>query len=813
LHLDWLYQWGINIDDVRGLTATAYVDDAQFADLTDAGFEITAIPNQARRAFLASRQDRSREAYHTYETLTTELQQIATDNPSIVTLSSIGLTVQGRELWMMKISDNVEVDEPEPEFLYIATIHGDEPVGTELTIYLIRRLVRDYGGNPDITALIDNSEIWICPMYNPDGNAAGARNNAQGLDLNRNFPDPVDDPIDDPFGHPVEVQQMMYFYYDHNFLLGACFHTGALVVNYPWDSITETTPDHDMIHNLALGYSVRNPPMWNSPTFPNGVVLGWEWYVIHGGIQDWAYNWRNEVLYTIELNNVKWPNASQLAGLWDDNEESMLWLMEQVTMGVEGYVTDAVDGSPIEADFDVVEIGKPMWGEPIEGYYHRLLEAGTYTLEFSAFGYNTHTEPGVVVTAGTVPTQLDVAMNRTARFSISGLLTEAGSGMPLSGQVAVYRHDTGELFRVVEAGPATGAYDVEVPVAELDFVASSDDHVSVVETRNITGNEEIDFSLPIARGEVLLVLDSNTSDNFRADLADLEYLVTEETIFTTHPETWGDYDLVVWSAGSYKSPVATIAVRDALEAYVTGGGKLLVEGGEIGYDAAQSPGYPSFASTVLHISGFDTDNAGDLEVRPDQTGHALVTTPNALPGTLDITYDYFGDQDAVSPAGDATLIYGTASHPTDAGILVYDTPARSDGQIVFYAFDYAALTSPATAKDLLENTLEYLGAGAQGVAELPQTLRLSLSRPHPSVTRSGAVFAFSLPEAGRARVDVYDAGGRRVRTLLQGVAEAGSHLLTWDGRDERGADASAGVYFLKAVGAGQEVSRRLVVVE
>jgi carboxypeptidase D len=816
--LEGIYQipllgdWKIDIDQVRGLTVTAYVDDREFGDLAQAGYAVRAIPNQARRAYLEMVRA-GREDYHSYEGLTAELQQIAADYPAITSLSSIGQSVEGRELWMMKISDNVTVDEPEPEFKYTATMHGDEPPGTEFCVYLIRLLVENYGSDPELTALVDDLEIWICPLHNPDGYFHGTRYNAQGFDLNREFPDPVTDPNDDPAGRPIEVQHMMRFVYDHNFILGANYHTGALVVNYPWDSMYgQYTADDTMIRNLSQGYAILNPPMYNNPQFPGGITIGWEWYVIHGGMQDWSYYWRNEVHVTIEVCNTKWPPATWLPGLWDDNRDAMLWYMDQSRIGVEGFVTDAGDGYPIKATYDVVEIGKPMWGEPTYGYYHRLLEPGTYTIDFSAFGYNPYTASNVVVSAGD-PAILNVQLTATARHTVSGVVTEAGTGLPLAGEVTAYRSDNGEIFRIADTDPATGAYTMEVPAWQYDFVASAPEHVPVTETRSIMGDTAIDFALPLSRGSVLLVTDNNPEPNMTADLVALGFLVNEETAGATDPATWRDYDLLIWSAGSYRNPVAAEADRDAIEAHVAGGGTLLIEGGEFGYDAAVNPGYPTFAANVLHISGFDADNAGQLEMRPDQIDHPIVTTPNALPATVQITYDYFGDQDAVQPLGDATLIYGTQSYPNDAGILVYDFQDRGEGQIVYYAFDYNALTSATVAGELLENTVEYLILGGQGVYEPAAAPMLRLSRLYPSITRGSVVFQLSLTERGPAQIAVYDAAGRRVQQIHTGELSAGAHTLQWDGRDDAGHAAASGVYFLRAASSAGEIARRLVVVE
>ena len=122
--------------------------------------------------------------YHTYTTLTADLQQIASDHPSITRLQSIGQSVQGRELWMMKLSANPDLDEDEPEFLYISSMHGDEVTGKELLYNLIDYLTDNYGSDPRVTTLVDTTEIWIMPSMNPDGTDLellyGSRSHATG---------------------------------------------------------------------------------------------------------------------------------------------------------------------------------------------------------------------------------------------------------------------------------------------------------------------------------------------------------------------------------------------------------------------------------------------------------------------------------------------------------------------------------------------------------------------------------------------------------------------------------------------------------
>lgn len=80
----------------------------------------------------------------------------------------------------------------------------------------------------------------------------------------------------------------------------------------------------------------------------------------------------------------------------------------------------------------------------------------------------------------------------------------------------------------------------------------------------------------------------------------------------------------------------------------------------------------------------------------------------------------------------------------------------------------------------------------------------------PNPTRGGAVFRFALTRAGRARVEVFDASGRRLGRVLDRTLEAGEHAGAWDGR-VHGTRAAAGVYYLRLALAEGTQTRRLVV--
>jgi carboxypeptidase T len=135
--------------------------------------------------------------YHNYAEQTAELQKIAADHPSIARLSSIGTSFQGRNLTLLKISDNVASDESEPEVLFTCQQHAREHLTPEMCLRIANRYTDGYGSDTAITNMVNNREIWIVTSVNPDGSeydiATGSyrswRKNRQGAgtDLNRNF--------------------------------------------------------------------------------------------------------------------------------------------------------------------------------------------------------------------------------------------------------------------------------------------------------------------------------------------------------------------------------------------------------------------------------------------------------------------------------------------------------------------------------------------------------------------------------------------------------------------------------------------------
>jgi len=141
--------------------------------------------------------------YHTNAEMVAEILAAEAAYPGLVDVISIGKSYGGRDIWVAKVSDNVAVDEAEPEVMVDALHHARERLTLEQALYLLKTLTRDYATDPGVRSVVDSREIWIIFSVNPDGHVYDLggkpyrlwRQNRQptpgsryvGTDLNRNY--------------------------------------------------------------------------------------------------------------------------------------------------------------------------------------------------------------------------------------------------------------------------------------------------------------------------------------------------------------------------------------------------------------------------------------------------------------------------------------------------------------------------------------------------------------------------------------------------------------------------------------------------
>ncbi len=369
--------------------------------------------------------------YPTYQQYLDLMSEFATNYPNLCLLDTIGTSTDGRLVLSVKISDNVGQNEEEPAFFYSSTMHGDEVTGYVLMLRFIDYLLSNYQTDAEIKKLIDNTEIWINPLANPDGTYASGntditgatRYNANGYDLNRNFPDPSDGEY--PGGtRQKETQDMMNFMAAKHFVLAANFHGGAEVVNYPWDTWSTRHADDNWYINISRAYA-DTAHIYNSAYMTdlnNGITNGYDWYSINGGRQDYHNYYLHSRETTIELSSAKMPDAASLPDYWNYNYRSLLNYINQVHYGIYGKITDT-EGNPVKAKLYIENHDKDsseVYSNPENGMYYRMIAAGTYTLNFSAPGYSPVVKSNISI-AENEQLRLDITMekNSTAVYEIN----------------------------------------------------------------------------------------------------------------------------------------------------------------------------------------------------------------------------------------------------------------------------------------------------------------------------------------------------------------------------------------------------------
>ncbi|WP_298364994.1 M14 family zinc carboxypeptidase [uncultured Lutibacter sp.] len=386
--------------------------------------------------------------YPTYQQYADQMAAFAADHSDIAELIDIGGTVQGdKRLLFIKLSDNVATREAEPRVMYTSSMHGDEVAGFPAMLNLIDYFITAYKntGHSDHTRvknLIDNSEVWINPMANPDATywmdstntsvADSRRENANNVDLNRNYPDNIGGAHPDGEAYQTETLAFMQFASDYHFVLSANLHGGIELVNYPFDnayaSATRyhsedpsgsgpyyTHPDTDWYEYVSVEYASQaqsdSPSGYmttdeDSYIYPSpGVTHGAEWYRVYGGRQDYMNFYHQCREITVEISDVKTPPSTntssnnEVIDIWNYNQEAYIKFLIQGMYGFRGIVKDATTGTPIDAKIYIVgrdDKATPITNSWVEtevlfngtesglGDFYRPIEAGNYDILIEA---------------------------------------------------------------------------------------------------------------------------------------------------------------------------------------------------------------------------------------------------------------------------------------------------------------------------------------------------------------------------------------------------------------------------------------------
>ncbi|KAL2099253.1 hypothetical protein ACEWY4_005733 [Coilia grayii] len=386
--------------------------------------------------------DRLDFRHHNYKEMRKLMKEVHDQCPDITRIYTIGKSYTGLKLYVMEISDNPGKHElGEPEFRYVAGMHGNEVVGRELVLNLMQYMCREYKKNNErIVRLVKLTRIHLLPSMNPDGYEiayekgselagwAEGRYSYEYIDMNHNFADLNNIMWDEKelavdkskvSNHYIPLPE--YYTWENAtvapetraviswmqaipFVLSANLHGGELVVTYPYDCTRDwvpkentPTPDDDFFRWLATVYASSNRAMADPDrrlchyedfqTHHNNIINGADWHTLPGSMNDFSYLHTNCFEVTVELSCDKFPHESELPEEWENNKESLLVYMEQVHRGIKGLVRDRETKTGIsDAVIKVRDLDHDV-RSAAGGDFWRLLNPGEYVVTAWAEGY------------------------------------------------------------------------------------------------------------------------------------------------------------------------------------------------------------------------------------------------------------------------------------------------------------------------------------------------------------------------------------------------------------------------------------------
>jgi len=318
--------------------------------------------------------------------MSADVAAVAAAHPAIVKRVAIGTSYQGRTIWAVKISDNVNVDENEPEVLFDGLTHSDEHMGLEMTLRIMHWLVDGYGSNARITSIVKYREVWIVLAVNPDGaeyDISGGRfhywrknrqpnagTTAIGTDLNRNFgyrwggggrtstnPAAITYRGPSAFSAP-ETRNIRDFLASRvvngrqQIRTAITFHEAGRLVMWPYGyTLTDIPADMTVDDHTALALIGRHMAATNGYRPEQASDL----YITSGTTRDYEYGMYRIFAYTFEMSVVDYPKDTLISSETGRNREAVLYLIERAScpLAVLGATKRIARCGAFDDDFEV----------------------------------------------------------------------------------------------------------------------------------------------------------------------------------------------------------------------------------------------------------------------------------------------------------------------------------------------------------------------------------------------------------------------------------------------------------------------------
>lgn len=347
---------GIDVWEAKDNYILALLDIFEMAVLTGKGYFIELVEinrdDLKQNINISDSEQLPFAVYRDYSTVCDAL--FALEASGVARVYNIGTSIQGRDILAVKISDNVDAEEDEPEILFCGNHHAREWISVEVPLMLAEFLTSQYAVNSYIKDIVDNGEIWICPVVNPDGyvyswntyrlwrkNRRLNSDGSYGVDLNRNYSymwggvGSSGTPSSDiyrgtaPFSEP-ETESVRDLVLSRNFRAVLTYHSYSQLILFPWGYTSDHCPHYPLFYMMAQEMANCIYDVFGfTYTAQQSAAL----YLTTGDTTDWAYGQLGIPAFTIELRPNSYPPgfelpADQIIPTFEENKPAALFLIE-----------------------------------------------------------------------------------------------------------------------------------------------------------------------------------------------------------------------------------------------------------------------------------------------------------------------------------------------------------------------------------------------------------------------------------------------------------------------------------------------------
>lgn len=422
----------------------ARVSENELSAIRNSGFQVALVSAHASNTSVPS-------SYKPLEEIDSELRLLQLKYPKILLVEKIGESTALRlPIWAAKISDYVAEREDEPRILFMGVHHAREPIGANICLNIARSLCKGYGQDQEISKWVNNIEIWLVPVVNPDGYKYVVDNNLSfpwwrknlrdndgdglfnplfdGVDLNRNYDYNWDDGGDGkpsswfyrgtaPFSED-ETKSILNLALRENFVFGISYHSYGESILFPWGNY-ERPPDLELIMNIASEMASRISRESGRGKYSilplNGRV---------GQSSIWMYGQLHVLDYIVEVGTEYFPSDENISFILQEQLKGAYYLFDRLLeTGIKGRVFDVETREPLLAEVRVKELStdhvKPRVTDSRFGRFHRILNPGYYTLEVRSHGYYSHIIKNVGVKKGRF-SEIDFGLHKKGKTLSNG---------------------------------------------------------------------------------------------------------------------------------------------------------------------------------------------------------------------------------------------------------------------------------------------------------------------------------------------------------------------------------------------------------